>query len=159
MDHLQGYGGAIMPEPVFPFRGPPTTSGIDVFHDGPFRTNQAAFRMSLGNDGWGRQESPYDTIRKLVRNEGAYGDELRSRIAYRVTRMFRISYSTEQLPYPDNRVELSDKKDGIGLRRPKITYTAPAWVRPDGLADGAPMIRSAQPSPLTSPAANDSPSW
>jgi len=63
MDHPQGAGGCLMPEPVYPFRGPPTTSGIDDFRDGPFRRNHAGFRMSLGNDGWGgRIESPARTI-------------------------------------------------------------------------------------------------
>jgi choline dehydrogenase-like flavoprotein len=122
MDHLQGYGGAIMPEPMFPFRGPPTTSGIDVFRDATVRCGEAAFRMSMGNDGWGRQEAPYQTVSKLVREQKIYGRELKRRIEDRVTRMFRISYSTEQLPEPDNRVELSSKKDALGLPRPKISY-------------------------------------
>ena len=123
MDHLQGYGGAILPEPVFPFRGPPTTSGIDAFRDGDFRSKEAAFRMSMGNDGWGRQESPSETVSKLVRDGGIFGSTLRQRIENRVTRMFRISYSTEQLPDPENRVTLSDKKpDALGLKRPKIRY-------------------------------------
>lgn len=122
MDHLQGYGGAILPEPVFPFRGPPTTSGIDNFRDGLFRCHEAAFRMSMGNDGWGRQETPYETVSKLVRDQGAFGADLKQRITDRVTRMFRISCSTEQLPDPNNRVTLSNKRDSSGVLRPKITY-------------------------------------
>ncbi len=129
MDHLQGYGGAILPEPVFPFRGPPTTSGIDVFRDGHFRCDEAAFRMSMGNDGWGRQETPYETVSKLVRDEGVFGPELKRRIADRMTRMFRISYSTEQLPDPENRVTLSGRQDPIGLPRPKIVYTVGDYNR------------------------------
>jgi glucose dehydrogenase len=31
MDHPQGYGVGIYTEPIYTFRGPPTTSGIDVF--------------------------------------------------------------------------------------------------------------------------------
>ena len=122
MDHLQGYGGAIMPEPMYPFRGPPTTSGIDAFRDGLFRSREGAFRMSMGNDGWGRQETPYETVGKLVREDRIFGTQLKERIADRITRMFRVSYSTEQLPESDNRVQLSDKQDAIGLPRPKITY-------------------------------------
>lgn len=128
MDHLQGYGGAILPEPLFPFRGPPTTSGIDAFRDGEFRRAEAAFRMSLGNDGWGRQESPTETVSKLVRGEGLFGANLRHRIEDRVTRMFRISYSTEQLPYEKNRVTLlPTKKDGLGLPRPRIIYDVDSY--------------------------------
>jgi len=129
MDHLQGYGGGILPEPVYPFRGPPTTSGIDAFRDGHFRSDEAAFRMSLGNDGWGRQESPYETVARLVRDEGRFGGELRRRIEDRITRMFRISYSTEQLPDPRNRVTLSHLRDATGLPRPKIVYDVGPYNR------------------------------
>ena len=124
MDHPAGNSGAILPEPVFPFRGPPTTSGIDLFRDGEFRNQEGAFRMSMGNDGWGRQESPSRTVGRLVRDEGLFGAELRQRIADRVTRMFRISYSSEQLPHPENRVTLSDENEKFGakLPRPKIQY-------------------------------------
>lgn len=67
MDHPQGAGGCLAPEPLFPFRGPPTTSGIDVFRDGGFRAEHAAFRMSLGNDGWGQRiEAPAKTLARLV---------------------------------------------------------------------------------------------
>ncbi len=129
MDHLQGYGGAILPEPVFPFRGPPTTSGIDAFRDGHFRCDEAAFRMSMGNDGWGRQETPYETVSKLVRERGIFGKDLKRAIADRITRMFRISYSTEQLPDPNNRVTLSHLTDKTGLPRPKIVYQVGAYNR------------------------------
>lgn len=95
MDHLQGEGGCISPEPLFPFRGPPTTSGIDGFRDGEFRTYRAAFRMSLGNNGWGRLEAPADTLLRLMKDEHLFGKALRQRVADTITRQFRISYSTE----------------------------------------------------------------
>jgi choline dehydrogenase-like flavoprotein len=120
MDHLQGAGAALALEPLFPFRGPPTTSGIDNFRDGAFRSTRSAFRMSIGNDGWGRVETPYATVLKLVREENLFGNELKERLAARVTRQFRISYSTEMLPNPENRVTLSDQTDGLGIRRPKL---------------------------------------
>lgn len=129
MDHLQGYVGAILPEPVFPFRGPPTTSGIDNFRDGEFRREEAAFRMSFGNDGWGRQETPYETVGKLVRTDGLFGNELLRAVEDRITRMSRISYSSEQLPDPNNRVELSTAVDATGIQRPKITYNVNAYNR------------------------------
>src|SRR5205085_6415183 len=56
MDHLQGAIAALAPQPLYQFRGPPTTSGIDAFRDGDFRKTDGAFRLSLGNDGWGRSE-------------------------------------------------------------------------------------------------------
>lgn len=120
MDHLNGAAGAILPDPVYPFRGPPTTSGIDSFRDGDFRQTTAAFRMSMGNNAWGRMESPDATLSNLVRNNGEFGKALRDKLNYRITRMFRISYTTEMLPNPDNRVTLSDKKDATGLPRPQL---------------------------------------
>jgi len=120
MDHLQGVGTALSREPLFPFRGPPTISGIDVFRDGEFRRLRSAFRMSLGNDGWGRVETPYDTIFKLVKDQGLFGDKLKERLSDLVTRQFRISYSTEMLPRDYNRVTLSEQKDALGIPRPKL---------------------------------------
>lgn len=128
MDHPQGAGGCLVPEPLFPFRGPPTTSGIDVFRDGEFRRHHAAFRMSLGNDGWGQRiESPAKSIEKLV-NEKHFGASLRSAVRDRLTRQFRISYSTELLPDENNRVELSaHQTDALGIPRPKLTFKVPEY--------------------------------
>src|SRR5262249_10854873 len=39
-----------------------------------------------------------------------------------ITHMLRLSFSTEQLPEPDNRVFLADEKDAFGVPRPKIAY-------------------------------------
>lgn len=120
MDHLNGSAGAILPDPVYPFRGPLTTSGIDSFRDGSFRETEAAFRMSMGNNAWGRMEAPQKTLSNLVHVEGVFGKELRKKLRDRVTRMFRISYSTEMLPNPENRVVLSTELDSNDLPKPKI---------------------------------------
>jgi choline dehydrogenase-like flavoprotein len=122
MDHLQGEVVCLTPEPIYPFRGPPTTCGIDGFRDGAFRTEHAAFRMSIGNDGWGRSETLATTLGNLL-DEGITGTKLQQQLRDRVTRQLRISYSTEVLPNPDNRVQLSDQLDNFGLPRPKINFT------------------------------------
>jgi glucose dehydrogenase len=121
MDHLQGYGGAIMPEPIFPFRGPPVTSGIDEFRDGAFRAKRAAFRISIGNDGWGRMEPLEVTIRKAIFERGLTGDALRRAVNHRGTRMLRLSYSTEMLPERHNRVTIGGY-DEYGNPRPRIEF-------------------------------------
>jgi choline dehydrogenase-like flavoprotein len=140
MDHLQGQGAAILPMPVYPFRGPPTTSGIDAFRDGPFRTTSAAFRMSVGNDGWGLLQGPYATALKLVRDEKLFGAALRHRMRDVVTRQFRLSYSTETLPDPDNRVTLSSEVDALGIPRPQLTFKLPDYNR-RGFAMGRSVVR------------------
>ncbi|MFN0007224.1 MAG: GMC family oxidoreductase [Planctomycetota bacterium] len=122
MDHLQGQAACLLPVPVYPFRGPPTTSGIDAFRDGVFRRNNAAFRMSLGNDGWGLVQGPYATASKLIMSERLFGHALRDRLRERITRQFRLSYSTETLPESVNRVTLSNERDGLGIPRPRIDF-------------------------------------
>ncbi|NNT71578.1 GMC family oxidoreductase [Flavobacterium sp. IMCC34852] len=122
MDHLQGYCVAISKNPVYPFRGPITTSGIDVFRDGGYRNEFGAFRLSIGNDGWGRIESPFNTLWDNL-NSGFFGRELADRVSNRVICMTRISFSTEMLPKKDNSVTLSaTEMDEIGIPKPVINF-------------------------------------
>jgi len=121
MDHPQGYGGGLLAEPVYPFRGPPTTSGVDDFRDGQFRERHGAFRMSIGNDGLGRIEPITETLRRLLA-ENTFGPGLRSALEERITRVVRISYSTEMLPRSDNRVVLSGERDGLGIPKPELHF-------------------------------------
>ena len=52
MDHPVQLSWALAPEPVYPFRGPLSTSGIEMLRDGPFRARRSAYRVEIGNDGW-----------------------------------------------------------------------------------------------------------
>jgi choline dehydrogenase-like flavoprotein len=135
MDHPQGYGVGIFKDPIFTFRGPPTTSGIDAFRDGDFRKDSAAFRISIGNDGWSRfirKDNPQklDNLEFLINEKFGtknflIGKALRDAVAQKITRIFRFSYSTEMLPSENNRVQLSDTvpADPITkLPRPKISF-------------------------------------
>lgn len=128
MDHLQGFGGAILPTQVFPFRGPPVVSGIDDLRDGPHRRSQAAFRISVGNDGWGRLEPPEETVRARIFEDGLLGPELRAAVNHRVTRMLRMSYSTEMLPDAANRVEVGGY-DAKGNPRPRVHFSVSDYNR------------------------------
>ena len=118
MDHLQGYVLADATVPIFPFRGPITTSGIDVFRDTQKRRDFAAFRLSIGNDGWGRTESPASSLLDYL-NKGLYGKDLVAQVADRVTKKSRISFSTEMLPEECNAVTLSNIQDSFGIPKPK----------------------------------------
>jgi glucose dehydrogenase len=127
MDHPQGAGGCLAREALYPFRGPPTTSGIDSFRDGTFRSKHAAFRFSLGNDGWGgRIETPVQSVDRFVK-QGLLGAELRDAVEAKLTHQFRISFSTEMLPDPENRVTLSPKRDELGIPRPQLRFKLPAY--------------------------------
>lgn len=52
MDHPIKQSYALAPKPLFPFRGPQTTSDIAAFRDGSFRRDFAGFKTSIKNDGW-----------------------------------------------------------------------------------------------------------
>ena len=78
MDHLSKSAFGMVSEPLFPFRGPPSTSGIESFRDGEFRRERAGFRVSLDNDGWSRLNAPYSEILDLVGNQMLIGTELQS---------------------------------------------------------------------------------
>jgi choline dehydrogenase-like flavoprotein len=121
MDHLQKSVFAKMRDPVFPFRGPPSTAGIETFRDGPFRRNVGAFRISLDNDGWFSRSSPYADAEQLVQ-QGLFGVDLQRALRDAVVHQMRVSCSTEVLPDPDNRVTLSDQLDTSGIKRPRITF-------------------------------------
>ncbi len=121
MDHPQGEGLCISSKPLFPFRGPPTTSGIDKFRDGEFRKHFCAFRLSMGNDGGGRTQSPATVLNEMVQTD--FGAHLRTKLRDKVTRQFRISFLAEMKPLPENRVTLSSKFDDAGIPRPKIDFS------------------------------------
>ena len=133
MDHLSKSTFGIAPEKLFPFRGPPSTSGIESFRDGDFRRELAGFRVSLNNDGWSRKSTPYAEIIDLVTNQKKIGAELQFALFERVTRQVRLSCSVEVSPDAKNRVELSATTDVLGLPHPKITF-APSDYSFAGLA-------------------------
>lgn len=125
MDHLAEEVTGLFPEPVFPFRGPQSTSSIEVFRDGKFRKFCGAFRMTIGNDAWGRKEHPFKSLENLMVDEKGgirFGKALHSVLEDRIVRMVRIGYSTEMLPNKENRVTLSDEKDAFDIIRPKVTF-------------------------------------
>jgi choline dehydrogenase-like flavoprotein len=127
MDHLSRSTYGIAPEKLFPFRGPPSTSGIESFRDGDFRRDRAGFRVSLNNDGWSRKGAPYSEIIDLVSNQKVIGSELRDALFDRVSRQVRLSCSVEVSPDAKNRVELSASTDALGLQHPKITFAPSAY--------------------------------
>ena len=52
MDHPTQLSWALAGSPVWPYRGPLSTSGIENLRDGEFRRQRGAFRIEIGNDGW-----------------------------------------------------------------------------------------------------------
>lgn len=139
-DHPVYLAWGLMPEgqPLFPFRGPLSTSGIEDMRDGPFRSQRAAWRIEIGNEGWNwSTNDPYTLVCDLIdgTNEGRAnpgkkalsGQALVQELNSVLTRQFRLAFLIEQVEdNPDNalcRVESSEElTDGLGLPRPQISY-------------------------------------
>jgi choline dehydrogenase-like flavoprotein len=120
MDHPYLYAWGLSPTPVFPFRGPDTTSGVESLRDGQFRKVHASFRASLSNWGWSGE--PGTTLKSLLQTQ-TYGRALRQQLADRMTRMVKIGFMFEQLPSADNRVTIDPAyRDDLGNYRPVLHY-------------------------------------
>jgi choline dehydrogenase-like flavoprotein len=140
MDHPIKQSFALTPKPVYPYRGPQTTSDIAAFRDGKFRAHYAGFKTSIKNDGWsttnrgsprgnmipakdaGGNQNANGTILDFVENWGLFGKSLRDKIAHHTIRQITLNSACEQLPVETNRVTLSTKTDGLGIQRPLIQY-------------------------------------
>jgi choline dehydrogenase-like flavoprotein len=139
MDHpiKQSYGLAV--EPLYPFRGPQTTSQIETLRDTKHRSDFAGFKTSIKNDGWSTnvtgaprgnkaaaQKEAEDwhpgTILDLVQNWGYFGETLRKKLADNSVRMLTLNSACEQLPIKDNAVTKSSNRDELDLERPMINY-------------------------------------
>ena len=139
MDHpiKQSYGLAV--DPLYPFRGPQTTSQIEDFRDTKFRREFAGFKTSIKNDGWSTnttgaprggkvaaQKEADDwhpgTLLDLVQNWGYFGDKLRDTLATHAIRQITLNSACEQLPTKANSVSKSANLDELGLERPLIQY-------------------------------------
>jgi len=137
MDHPVQLNYALAQNQVYPYRGPLATSGVESLRDGSFRTQRAAFRMEMGNEGWNwATGDPYSTVNALITqganpisgpnhtvNGGQFGLQLKQQVNAILTRQFRFGSLVEQLPLATNRVQLSTQfKDNLGIPRPQITY-------------------------------------
>ncbi|HYN19909.1 MAG TPA: GMC family oxidoreductase [Thermoanaerobaculia bacterium] len=136
MDHPTYLSWGLMPEgaPMYPYRGPIATSGIESLRNGAFRSQRAAFRVEIGNDGWSWPTGdPYTTTIDYIAgtNNGGLnpeglrisGTQLVQTLNSLFTRQFRIAFLVEQEPQQTNRVVLSKTyADGLGIPRPEIRY-------------------------------------
>src|SRR5262249_56949162 len=52
MAHPLYLAWALTDKPVWGYRGPLSTAGIEVCRDGQFRRDRGAFRIEIGNEGW-----------------------------------------------------------------------------------------------------------
>jgi choline dehydrogenase-like flavoprotein len=144
MDHPLYLAWALMPEAVFPYRGPLSTSGIESTRDGAFRSQRAAFRIEIGNEGWNFPiNDPYTTTTDFINGlnesglnsngggkpQALFGPDLVNALNSNFTRQFRFGFLVEQSPDQTNTVSLAAEKDNLGLQRPKINYDLSPYTR------------------------------
>ena len=127
MDHVQFELIATFSEPLYPFRGTQSVTGIEDFRDGDFRKDRSGFRMTIGNDGWGRTGSPASVIDRLLK-KGTFGSALPGEIENQITRMVRLSFSTEMLAEFNNQIDPSPNKDALGVPRPRFKFDIGTYV-------------------------------
>lgn len=134
MDHPVTIAWAQADEPVYPFRGPPTTSSIESLRDGRFRTFRGAFRTAIRNDGWAMANGAPNgwapgppgqasTLLDLVGGRKLFGRRLVRELFERSQRQILIGSAFEMLPDRKNRV-LVDRThlDDLGIPRPRIEF-------------------------------------
>jgi glucose dehydrogenase len=130
MDHPTQLSWALMPEPVWPFRGPLSTSGVESLRDGDFRKDHAPFRMEIGNEGWNwAVNDPWGSVNSLIAG-GEFGPRLRNTLNGLFIRQFRFGSLVEQMPLASNRIVPSKEyTDNLGIPRPEITYDLDPYTR------------------------------
>lgn len=121
-DHPVALVYALTDKPVFGYRGPLSTSGVENLRDGAFRRHRGAFRMEISNDAWlWPIGDPYTTPANLV-DQGMWGPQLAQAVSDTLTRQIRIGTLAEQLPNSQYRVTLSGRLDALGIPLPQLTY-------------------------------------
>ena len=110
MDHPVQLSWAVAGEPVWPYRGPISTSGIENLRDGDVRRERSGLRIQISNDGWSWPTGGAD--------------------AAHAARHVQLAALTEQLPDPENRVTLDDRQtDLYGVPLPRVHYRVEEYAR------------------------------
>lgn len=123
MDHPVQLSWGLAKQPVFPFRGPLSTSGIETLRDGQFRTQRGAFRVEIGNDGWAWPTGAPGATAQAFIDKKMVGAKLRNAVRDNLQRQVRLCALIEQLPDPNNRILPSaDQMDALGIPRPEVHY-------------------------------------
>lgn len=130
MDHPIQLSWALTNEPVYPYRGPGSTSAIENLREGAFRRQRSAYRIEIGNEGWVWPEGAPITTAAELASQGLSGADLNKALADHASRHIRLASATEQLPDPDNRVTLDPRKQDIyGVPRPHIAYRVDGYAK------------------------------
>ncbi len=123
MDHPVQLSYALARDPVWPYRGPLSTSGVENTRSGDWRATRPSFRIEVGNDGWSWPTGAPTTDAQALAASGLRGAALSKALLDRTAREVRFGTLTEQLPDPANRIVPDfDRRDRLGIPRPRIAY-------------------------------------
>ena len=141
MDHPLYLAWALAPKPVWGYRGPLSTAGIEICRDGKFRSDRGAFRIEIGNEGWNFAIGDPDTTTVDFVNginfsnlndppKALFGADLVTAINDKLSRQFRLGFLVEQSPDDTNTVTLARGiTDHLGLERPQINYNLSEYTK------------------------------
>jgi len=130
MDHPIQLSWALAGEPVWPYRGPMATSGIENLRDGAFRSQRSALRIQISNDGWNWPTGGPVTLADSLSRRGLLGSDLRRAITDHASREVQLAALTEQLPDPENRITLDPwDTDPYGVPLPRMHYRVGGYSR------------------------------
>ncbi|MFD5478225.1 GMC family oxidoreductase [Streptomyces hawaiiensis] len=156
MDHptLLSWGLTPRGRPVWPYRGPGHTSGLECFRFGPGRARRAPFRIEIGNWGWSwATGAPFSSAAQMlglggdsngeIKTGGLFGPWLRHTLGDTLSRQVQLQIAVEQHADPANRVTINPSRyrDDLGNPRPVIHYDLDDHVR-DGLYAARQVARS-----------------
>ncbi|WGL58485.1 GMC family oxidoreductase [Pigmentibacter sp. JX0631] len=118
------------PKPIYPFRSPLSTAGIDKFRIGEFRKHFASYRIELLNDGWNFPEGGFQPLLTSLLDQGFYGKQLKEEFNKIASKQVSLSVLTEMLPNPENRIVPSKEKfDTIGIPHPEIHFSLDEYTK------------------------------
>ena len=122
-DHPTKLSVAFTNEPIYPYRGPLATSGIEQWREGDFRGQRSAFRLELGNDGWSWPGlDPVGLSANLIA-QGFRGAALYRLAGEQIPHQMRLASLCEQLPDERHLVTFDPAKvDDLGIPKPVLDY-------------------------------------
>jgi choline dehydrogenase-like flavoprotein len=126
MDHCIRVAYGYADVPLYPFRGPLSTAGIESLRDGPFRRYRSAFRVEIEACGaaWSLN-APFSSVANHLR-DGVMGEKLWRSVGWEVSRQVQLDGEFEPNPNRDSRVTLARDcrgnlvLDPIGVPRPRL---------------------------------------
>ncbi len=135
MDHNIKITTAVIDEPIYPFRGPLSTSGVESLRDGPFRRHRGAFRVEIQNvsANWALN-TPYSNLKQLL-NENVVGAALYEQLGWDVARTVQLDALIEPDGQWDSTIRPSQTQlDDLGVPRPEIHFCVDDYTLRGGAA-------------------------